>query len=414
MQQRYILHIDINHCYAQIEEMMNPQYKEVPMAVGGHEESRHGIILTKNLIAKKYGVKTAETLREAKRKCPNLVIIHPDYPKYQYYTTKVKDIYRRYSDKVESFGLDEAWVDITHSTQLFGSPIELAKRIQREVRIELGLTVSIGLSGNKIFAKMGSDMFKPYGLVYINDDNYKDIIWPLPISDLFYVGRQTTKKMLAMHIETIGQLALLDKSFLKLHFGKMGELLWIFANGEDVSEVMLSSYQDEVKSVGNSITTTRDLNNSREVRSVFYVLSESIASRLKDDNLVGNTIGICLRTNELTGFVRQKKIENYTNISGEILDISMKLLNDNYDFSLGLRSVGIRVTGLKEDDNIMQINLFEDPIKRIEAKKLDKAIDYLRSKYGFYSVKRCCMLLDNNITNFNPKGEHTIFPRGYF
>ena len=224
--ERVIVHSDINHCYAQIEEMLHPELRQVPMAVGGHEEMRHGIILAKNDLAKAFGVKTASTLREAKKACPQLVIIHPHYDDYLYYTSEVKNIYREYTDRVESFGLDEAWIDLTHSSQVFGDGISVARKIQKRVREELGLEVSMGVSYNKIFAKMGSDLKKKMGFSIITQDNYQDVLWPLPIEDLFYVGYRTAPKLKARGMSTIGDLAKKEPAYLRSFLGKMGEVLW--------------------------------------------------------------------------------------------------------------------------------------------------------------------------------------------
>lgn len=204
---RVIVHSDINHCYAQIEEMLRPQLRNVPMAVGGSEEKRNGIILAKNDLAKAKGIRTGESLREARRKCPDLLIIHPDYDAYIYYTEKIKDIYRRYTDRVESFGLDEAWIDLTHSQRLFGDGIDLARRIQDEVFETYGITVSMGVSFNKIFAKLASDLLKHKGFVVVTEDDFKEFIWPLPAEDLLMVGSRTRKKLNEMRIFTIGDLA---------------------------------------------------------------------------------------------------------------------------------------------------------------------------------------------------------------
>ena len=197
---RVIVHSDINHCYAQLEEMRDPSLRNIPMAVGGSEEKRHGIILAKNDLAKTYGIKTGESLRQAKAKCPQLLIIHPDYDSYMYYTEKVKDIYRQYTDQVESFGLDEAWMDLTHSQLLFGDGIELAQKIQDEVYQKLGLTVSMGVSFNKVFAKLASDLFKHKGFALITEDNFQQMVWPLPVEELLMVGSRTKKKLNKMGI----------------------------------------------------------------------------------------------------------------------------------------------------------------------------------------------------------------------
>ena len=227
---RVIFHIDINHCYAQIEEMKYPALRDVPMAVGGHEETRHGIILAKNDLAKKYGIKTGESLREAREKCEDLLIIPPSYDDYIYYTGEVKKIYRRYSDHVESFGLDEAWIDYTDFAKLFGDPENIVRKIQTEVKREIGLDVSAGLSWNKIFAKLGSDRKKPDGPAVITRDNYQETVWPLPASDLLYVGPATTRKRLARGIHTIGELAVYPQKYLKKAMGAAGVMISVFAN----------------------------------------------------------------------------------------------------------------------------------------------------------------------------------------
>ena len=414
MNERVILHCDINHCYAQIEEMKYPELKEVAMAVGGHEESRHGIILTKNLLAKKYNIKTGESLREALKKCPDLLIVHPHYDDYLYYTEKVKDIYREYSDRVESFGLDEAWIDCTESVKIFGSGKEIAQIIQKRVLEEVGLTVSIGVSFNKIFAKLGSDMMKPMGLVVIDRDNFKETAWNLPVEDLLYVGRSTQIKLNLFGIKTIGDLAQFDIVALKRNLGKMGEIIWYFANGYDNSEVAITGTTSEIKSIGNGITTPKDITTFEEAKLVFYVLCESVASRAKEKGFVGKCISIHLRNTELKSISRQYKFENATNITEEMMPIILMLLKENYDFSIPLRSITITLSHLLNEDCQVQCSLFESNSKHQKGYDLELTLDKIRSTYGFSSVKRCSMLLDEQLTSFNPKGDHIIFPQGYF
>ena len=414
MNERVVLHCDINHCYAQIEEMKHPELKNVAMAVGGHEESRHGIILTKNLLAKKYNIKTGESLREALKKCPDLLIIHPHYDDYLYYTEKVKDIYREYSDRVESFGLDEAWIDCTESVKIFGSGKEIAQIIQKRVLEEVGLTVSIGVSFNKIFAKLGSDMMKPMGLVVIDRDNFKETAWNLPVEDLLYVGRSTQIKLNLFGIKTIGDLAQFDIVALKRNLGKMGEIIWYFANGYDNSEVAITGTTSEIKSIGNGITTPKDITTFEEAKLVFYVLCESVASRAKEKGFVGKCISIHLRNTELKSISRQYKFKNATNITEEMMPIILMLLKENYDFSIPLRSITITLSHLLNEDCQVQCSLFESNSKHQKGYDLELTLDKIRSTYGFSSVKRCSMLLDEQLTSFNPKGDHIIFPQGYF
>lgn len=409
-QERHILHIDINHCYAQIIEMMYPELKNVAMAVGGSEEKRSGIILARNLKAKEHGITTAETLWEAKEKCPELVIVHPNFELFVYYSEMVKDIYREYTDKVESFGVDEAWLDITGSVTLFGDAESIGREIQKRVLDEVGLTVSCGLSYNKILAKLGSDMIKPSGFVVITPDNLKSTVWPLPVEDLLYVGRKTQEKLNKIDIFTIGDLAQARIGLLKETLGKNGEMIWYFANGYDRSDVLLPEDIQPIKSIGNGITTPEDIKNFEEAKIVFQVLAESVASRLRDSGLCGNVISISLRDTELKGFTRQKKVLQRTNLSNEILETVLSLLREHYYFHLPLRSIGISVSNLAMDDGVQQLNLFIDEKEREKQRRLEECVDMVRDKYGFSSIQRLSVHINRNITDFNPKGEHVIHP----
>ena len=414
MRERTILHCDIDYCYAQIEEMKFPELKNIPMAVGGSEEKRHGIILAKNPKAKVYGVKTAEPLREALAKCPKLLIIHPSYDEYLYYTEKVKEIFRYYSDKVESFGIDEAWVDVTESVSLFGSGVEIAREIKRRVKEEIGLTVSMGVSFNKVFAKLGSDLNKPDGLSIITRDNFKEVVWPLPVEDLFYVGPATKKKLYAEEIKTIGQLANMNIGLVKKRLGKMGELVYHFANGVDISEVAFNGYQRLPKSVGNGVTTPKDICDYHDAEIVFLVLVESIAARLKELNMMGNVISIVLRDKDLNSFSRQIKLSEKTNISKDIMQAVRFLLRENYDFKIPLRSLSVCVSELSIDYGVRQLNLLIDEEQQEKNRNLDIVMAQIRSKYGFYKIKRCQMLMDEELSFFNPQEDHIIHPVGYF
>lgn len=420
LKDRIIIHADLNHCYAQIEEMMFPELRNVPMAVGGDEESRHGIILAKNNLAKKHKIKTGESLREAYAKCPDLLIIHPNYNDYMYYTELVKDIYREYTDKVESFGLDEAWIELTGTEALFGDAIETAKNIQERVYRELGLMVSMGISYNKIFAKLGSDLDKNMGFTVITRDNFKQVVYPLPCDELLYVGQATKKKLNLYDIETIGDIAKSSIDFMKKILGKNGEMIWYFANGYDASEVKLSTWCRDVKSVGNSITAIRDMETNEDVRLVYSVLSESVASRLKDLGIKGFIITISMRNNKFQNFNRQRKIEQATNISSEILEAAMCLVRENCPinksgyFYVPYRSIGISVTQLVGDTVETQLNFFVDEEERFNAKKVDIAMDTIRKRFGFNSIKKCGLLLDKELTDFNPKGDNIIHPESWF
>ncbi len=414
MRSRKILHIDINHCFAQIIEMMYPSLKEIPMAVGGSEESRNGIILARNLKAKEYGVKTAETLREAKDKCPDLVIVPPKYEYFMYYSERVKDIYREYSDKVESFGIDEAWIDLSNSEKLFGDAEKIGREIQKRVLEEIGLTVSCGLSFNKIFAKLGSDMIKPSGFVVINEDNYQEVVWPLAASDLLYVGKATTKILASMNIHTIGDIANANKEYIMKKLGKNGEMIYFFANAYEVSDVMINGYKEDPKSVGNSITTVNDINNFQEAKIVFQVLVESVASRLRDNNLKGDVIKITLRDKDLKVSSHQMKINKKTYLAFEIMEVVIHLLRSNYYYHLPLRSVGVSVSNLSSANDYYQFDLFTDESEMIKRENIELCIDEIRNKFGFDKIQRLSLSTNKELTDFNPKKDHVIFPASWF
>lgn len=414
--ERFIVHSDINHCFAQIEEMKHPHLKDLPMCVGGSADERNGIVLARNLKAKAYGVATAETLVSARKKCPNLVVVRPVYEDYLYYSNKVKDIYREYTDKVESFGIDEAWFDLTHSSRLFGDLMVLAKTIQTRVLDEIGLTVSMGISWNKIFAKLGSDMVKPSGFTHISKENYKTLAWSLDVSDLLYVGPSTHKKLMSMGIFTIGDLAKKDPNEIEKRLGKQGPLIWNFANGLDKSHVDGIDHFVPAKSVGNSITTRKDIVSRQDCLIVYRRLVESVSARLRENNQAGYVVSISLRDVTLKIITRQKKLLDPLDVSDEILKVVMELVDKNYDFTIPLRSIGVSLSSLVESSRseTYQLNLFEDNESYMDNRVIDRTIDHLRDRFGFSSVKRCSVLLDPELTEMNPREEHVIFPPGNF
>lgn len=412
LKEKAILHCDINHCYAQLEEMKYPELRNVPMCVGGSEETRSGIVLARNQLAKTFGVTTAETLREAYKKCPELVVINPSYDDYIYYSEKIKDVYREYTDKVESFGVDEAWIDVTHSQLLFGSAEKIGKEIQERILAEFGITISVGVSYNKIFAKLGSDMKKPYGFHVITRENYKEKVWPLDVSELLYVGRQTTPKLNKVGINTIGDLANYDVRKLQGLLGKPGEIIWAFANGLDASSV--STKAALPKSVGNGITTPRNLDTFNEVKHVLYVLIESVAARLKEQNLEGSVISLSLRDTNLKSVSRQRKLDQPTDLVKDIMKIAIYLIRYKFDFSPPYRSLTVTVSNLTMKNEYFQVDLFMNLEDKKKDYDIENTFEYLRGKHGFDIIKRASMLVNEDITSFDPKGSHTIHPVGFF
>lgn len=384
--ERIILHSDCNSFYASVECAINPALKGKAIAVSGNPEKRHGIILTKSEEAKKFGVKTGEPIWQAKQKCPHLITVPPNFKRYIEYSKRAKEIYYRYTDMVESFGLDEAWLDVTGSTGLFGDGIEIAKKISKQIKEELDITVSIGVSYNKIFAKLGSDYKKPDAITYIGKENYKEIVWKLPAEDLLYVGKATKIKLNKLGIFTIGQIANCPMSILRSNLGKWGEILHTFANGNDNSVVSLYNQHSSVKSISNSTTTPRDLNNTEDVKIVMSVLADSVARRLREQGLVCNVVGISVRDSKLCSFTRQKHLTASTDITCEILSKAMELIEDNYNFKVPIRSVGITAYDLVSKANGIQLSIFDDNSRRIRNEALDKATDSLKARYGDYIV----------------------------
>lgn len=412
--ERTILHIDMNSCYASIECLHDPSIRDFPVAVGGDVEARHGIILAKNEYAKKFGVKTGEALWQAKQKCPNLIIVPPHFERYIRFSRLARAIYADYSNQIEPFGLDEAWVDVTGNTKLMGDSEAIANEIRERVKFELGITVSVGVSYNKIFAKLGSDYKKPDAVTVFTRDNFRDKVWPLPAEDLLYVGRATSKKLHNYGIHTIGQIAQTDPRTLQGWFGKCGLVLSAFANGDDTSPVSLAGDEAVIKSVGNSTTTPRDLENEEDAKIIFYMLCESVAERMREDGFFARTVQISLRDNDLSSFERQLKLQTPTCLACEIHAVAMQLLRSNYSWQKPLRSIGVRATDLIPATSPQQLTMFEDAQKRERMETLERTVDDIRRRFGHYAIGRAITTNDKTLKNINPKEDHTIHPVGFF
>jgi len=401
---RAVLHCDMNNFYASVECLHNPSLRGKPVAVGGDEDARHGIVLAKNYEAKKYGIKTGEALWEARKKCPNLITVKARHDVYLRFSKMAREIYERYTDKIESFGIDECWLDITGcENYLKKTAAEVADDIRETIKFELGVTVSVGVSWNKIFAKLGSDLKKPDATTVITRDNYKQKIFTLPAEDLLYVGRQTQKKLNAVGIKTIGDIAMADRKALTNMLGVWGEQLWNSANGYDTSPVNANGAEAMVKSVGNSTTCRRDLNNENEVRMMIMVMAESVAARLREQWLKGRVISVYIRDKHLVTWGKQHKINEPTFISSEIVDTAMKLFAQHYDFKEPIRSVGVTVSDLSSADEVRQTSLFESEAERQKAEKLELLVDDLRRRFGHRVISKGLLLADKALTNLNPK-----------
>ena len=410
---RYILHSDCNSFYASVECLYRPEIRDKPVAVSGNADDRHGIILTKNQIAKKFGVKTGEAIWQAKQKCPELLSVTPNFPLYKRFSKMAREIYGRYSEKVEPFGLDEAWIDISDREMNFKKAKNIAEEIRKTIKYELGITVSIGVSFNKIFAKLGSDYKKPDAVTMITDKNYRDIVWPLPAEDLLFVGPATRKKLNNMGIYTIGNLANCPLETLISVFGKNGNILYQFANGSDKASVAFSVSHQDVKSIGNSTTTYRDLKTVEDIKIVAFVLSDSVARRLREQNMKAGVVGVSIRDNQLVSFTRQKKLAVPTDITEEIAENAIELFIKNKGNN-PLRSIGISLSDLVSSDIPVQMSFFENAKNSERLHSLDCAVDGLKKRFGTYCVQPAVMLNDKRLSGFNPKDDHTIHPVGYF
>ena len=412
--ERTILHCDMNNFYASVECLYRPELRGKPVAVGGDVEQRHGIILAKNYPAKACGIKTGEAIWQAKQKCPGLVVLPPNYRRYLRFSRCAREIYADYTDQIEPFGLDEAWLDVSASVSLLGSGAAVANEIRARIKAELGITASVGVSWNKIFAKLGSDYKKPDATTVISRENFRDIVWPLPVGDLLYVGPATNKKLALKCIRTIGELAKTSPDGLQFWFGKWGEILYAFANGLDRSPVARMGAEAMIKSIGNSTTTPRDMENNQDVSITFLVLCESVAMRLRELGLECQTVEIAVRDNDLYTFTRQKKQQRPTNLATDLHRAAMELFQENYQWQKPIRSIGVRGCGLCAAGGSIQLSLLDDEGRRDKKIRMEAAMDDIRKRFGTLSIQRALQLTDRGLGGINPKDDHVIHPVGYF
>lgn len=411
---RFILHSDLNNFYASVESLYDPSIRNKAVVVVGDEEKRHGIVLAKNYVAKSYGIKTGDTLWEARLKCGEELICKPArLDLYLAISKMVKDIYREYSDRVESFGIDEAWIDISHLAKDYSEAVKIANNIRARIIAEMGLTVSIGVSFNKVFAKLGSDLKKPNATVLIDRENYKSKIWGLNVGDLLYVGRATLKKFEKVGINTIGDLATTDVKYLRLIMGKVGEELWRFANGLDNSEVSSIYSHEKIKSFGNSTTCPIDLTDNEQVKSVIYVLAESVAERMKHKNYYGRTVSVWIKDRNLMSFERQAQLSYPTNVSFDIGKLAYQLFLEHYDWHTDIRAVGVRIAGLTEGK--IQCDIFSNDKTLERNQKLETTIESLRERFGYNIIRRGNIMTYSDLSPINPQSDlHIIHPVGFF
>ena len=390
---RTILHVDLNNFYASVEILLNPSLKGKFVAVCGSVENRHGIILAKSENAKQMGVKTGMTIREAETLCPELVLVEANHKRFVAYSKLVRNIYRDYTDKIESFGIDECWLDCTNSLKIFKSGEFIADDIRRRVKEELGLTVSVGVSFNKVFAKLGSDLKKPDGTTVINVDNFKQKIWHLPVGEMLYVGKSMVSKLNKINVKTIGELANTSKDYLIKHFGKWGGVLHDYANGLDNSEVSLDGEEDEIKSVGNSMTCYRDVETIEDASMIFTILAESVSERLISYNVGRATsITIYMRDENLFSITRQCALDEPTVLPEDFHKKALELFIKNRNRFVNYRTLGLAVKGF---ETVEQLDFCNQ--KYEEKLKLNSQIDKIRQKYGSKTIIKGNLLNDKKL-----------------
>ena len=403
---RIVLHSDLNNFFASVECKNRPEIRNCPVAVCGKREDRHGIVLAKNEIAKRFGVKTAEPIWQAQHKCKDLVIVPPDYDEYVRYSGIVKSIYAEYTDRIESFGIDEAWIELTGDIRI--KTLEqgqyIAEEIREKVKERTGLTVSVGVSDNKIFSKLASDYKKPDAVTVFGPHNYDEIVSKIDVGEMLFVGKSACSKLHLYGINTIGDVAKSSDFFMKSILGKNGEKLYYDACGANCLPVAKWGESEDAKSVGNSVTLPYDLKSPLQVHDVFCALAEKVAYRLRMSGFAAKTVCISVRSTGLITTEKQGALEVTSN-AVEIAKAAMKLYEENYDVTVPVRSVGIRTTNLVSKNQEVQIGMFDTSfLKQEKRAKIDNAVDEIRSRYGVNSITHVSAmkihLQSHNVTSF--------------
>lgn len=405
---RTILHCDLNGFYASVECLKRPELKNVPMAVCGSVENRHGIVLAKNELAKAYGIVTAETVWQAKKKCPELVTVPPRHGEYSKYSRIVNAIYERYTDMVEPFGIDESWLDVTGSLHLFGTGAQIADEIREVVKREVGLTVSVGVSFNKVFAKLGSDYKKPDATTVISRENYRNIVYPLPVSSLLYAGKAATKALERLGVTTIGQLAAFSRAAVSEILGKLGEMLHDYACGLDDSPVAIAGQNSAPKSVGNGMTFKRNLVGMEDIRAGVVALSDSVASRLRRCGMKCSTVQVTIRDPQFKTICRQKKLSSPTHQTKEISEAALALIAASWRVNAPIRMLTITGQNLTTGEE-EQISMFggERDAAHQKRERIEQAVDRIRGKYGRDAISLAVSFRDDIGVGPAPGHDHS-------
>lgn len=388
---RTILHCDLNNFYASVEQKLHPEYDGLPLAVCGNPKVRHGIILAKNQLAKQAGVQTGEAIWISERKCPNIVFVEPHFDEYVKYSKQVFDIYKQFTDKVESFGIDECWLDVTGCEKLFGNGEQIANKLRALVKQKTGLTISVGVSFTKVLAKLGSDLKKPDAVTVLSRENYMSIIGNMHPSEMIMIGKKTSQKLEKLNIHTIKELANSDRNMLREHFGIIADNMIDAALGIE-RDLVKKYYEVQIpKSVSNGTTTPRNIENLDEAKIVIYALAEMVAVRLRQYNLVANGIALSIKDPDLQSISKQRAMPVASSNAADIAVQCIDLLVQMHDFRDPLRAITVAAIRLSNRDSI-QISFFDEQVEREE--KLERSIDKIRKKYGYHSVKRGVLLND--------------------
>ncbi len=411
---KVVLHADLNNFYASVACLAHPEWREQPLAVCGDPSLRHGIVLAKNMPAKRKGVITGQAIWQAKQSCPDLRTIAPDFDEVLRLSGVVRGIFGRYTNRVQPFGVDEAWLDVSGPCVEIDDGFRIANHLRHTVREETGLTLSVGVSDNRVYAKLGSDLKKPDGVSVVCARNRAQVLDPLPVGDLLFVGRATAKKLHAIGIYTIGQLAAVDPGALKAVFGKNGVMLSHFARGDDTASVIAEDMQPAMKSVGNSITTVHDITTLHDARITLYGLCESVASRMRKHHVAGRVVQLSIRNATLDWYQRQQKLNFNTDSSFDLFVTAYALLQANWQAGSPLRSLGVSVSALSPAGMLMQLSFLPEDAMRQKHQILEHTIDHIRDRYGHFAIQRAIMLADRPLGKFNPEDEHVVHPLPFF
>lgn len=404
---RVILHSDLNNFFASVEIALNPALAGKPLIVCGDPKERHGIVLAKNEEAKKFGIKTAETVYSALKKCPDLQMVGSHFHEYKKYSRKVVEIYARYTDCIEECSIDECSLDMTDSTFLFGGGREIAEKIRADVKRELGLTVSVGVSFNKVFAKLASEMKKPDAVTEVSEENYQDIVWKLPVSDLLFVGKSTAEALRKIGVRTIGDLANADEALISRILGKRGRQLRVYARGEDNEPVKSEKKKEDLKSIGNSTTLPKDITDRENIKRWFYALAESVSGRLRAADVGrASTVHIVVRNERLQDTTCQTKVPP-TVLCGDIAKAAYDLFCKHFPLGTRVRMLGVTVSGFDYHVEQMSLDAFLEGDRANYEKKerAENAIAKLREKYGYATVQRGLILEDEKLSGLDIRGK---------